>query len=170
MIAENRNWNILVENLSRDSVFLFPTSGAPSITLVGGRLLLQKPKTINTMYIKTIKILVALCCVARKRNNYLSTDMQSLTGQVEREPVSFYRYAIPNGTEGCWSCRSTDMNTAGATIPKPSNAIKAWVWKRILVSSVGSCKAVYRTFPIVNAVRSQFNWFQYRLLFQIAAR
>jgi predicted nuclease of restriction endonuclease-like (RecB) superfamily len=29
------------------------------------------------------------------------------------------------------------------------------------------CRQFYRTYPIVNAVRSQFNWMQYRLLIQI---
>jgi transposase InsO family protein len=29
------------------------------------------------------------------------------------------------------------------------------------------CRQFYRTFLIVNAVRSQFNWYQYRLLIQI---
>ncbi len=29
------------------------------------------------------------------------------------------------------------------------------------------CRQFYRTYPIVNAVRSQFNWYQYRLLIQI---
>lgn len=29
------------------------------------------------------------------------------------------------------------------------------------------CRQLYRTYPIVNALRSQFNWYQYRLLIQI---
>ncbi|MDL2310327.1 DUF1016 N-terminal domain-containing protein, partial [Parabacteroides sp. OttesenSCG-928-B22] len=29
------------------------------------------------------------------------------------------------------------------------------------------CRQFYRTYPIMNAVRSQFNWSQYRLLMQI---
>jgi predicted nuclease of restriction endonuclease-like (RecB) superfamily len=29
------------------------------------------------------------------------------------------------------------------------------------------CRQFYRTYPIVNALRSQFNWYQYRLLIQI---
>jgi predicted nuclease of restriction endonuclease-like (RecB) superfamily len=29
------------------------------------------------------------------------------------------------------------------------------------------CRQFYRTYPITNALRSQFNWYQYRLLFQI---
>jgi hypothetical protein len=29
------------------------------------------------------------------------------------------------------------------------------------------CRQFYCTYPIVNALRSQFGWFQYRLLFQI---
>ena len=29
------------------------------------------------------------------------------------------------------------------------------------------CRQFYKTYPIVNAVRSQFNWVQYRLLIQI---
>ncbi len=29
------------------------------------------------------------------------------------------------------------------------------------------CRQLYRTYPIVNALRSQFNWYQYRLLLQI---
>ena len=32
------------------------------------------------------------------------------------------------------------------------------------------CRQFYRTYPIVNAVRSQFNWLQYRLLIQIDDR
>jgi len=30
------------------------------------------------------------------------------------------------------------------------------------------CRQFYKTYPIVNAVRSQFNWIQYRLLIQIS--
>jgi len=29
------------------------------------------------------------------------------------------------------------------------------------------CRQFYKTYPIVNALRSQFNWTQYRLLIQI---
>lgn len=35
------------------------------------------------------------------------------------------------------------------------------------VRSVDFCRQFYKTYPIVNALRSQFNWTQYRLLIQI---
>jgi predicted nuclease of restriction endonuclease-like (RecB) superfamily len=35
------------------------------------------------------------------------------------------------------------------------------------VRTLEQCRQFYRTYPIANAVRSQFNWYQYRLLIQI---
>jgi Uncharacterized conserved protein len=35
------------------------------------------------------------------------------------------------------------------------------------VRQLEQCRQFYRTYPIANALRSQFNWFQYRLLIQI---
>jgi len=35
------------------------------------------------------------------------------------------------------------------------------------VRTLEQCRQFYRIFPIANALRSQFNWYQYRLLFQI---
>ena len=35
------------------------------------------------------------------------------------------------------------------------------------VRTLEQCRQLYRTFPIANALRSQLNWFQYRLLLQI---
>lgn len=35
------------------------------------------------------------------------------------------------------------------------------------VRTLEQCRQFYRTYPITNALRSQFNWFQYRLLIQI---
>jgi len=35
------------------------------------------------------------------------------------------------------------------------------------VRTLEQCRQLYRTFPIANALRSQFNWYQYRLLIQI---
>ena len=35
------------------------------------------------------------------------------------------------------------------------------------VRTLEQCRQFYRTFPIANALRSQFNWYQYRLLIQI---
>jgi hypothetical protein len=35
------------------------------------------------------------------------------------------------------------------------------------VRTLEQCRQFYRTYPIANAVRSQFNWSQYRLLIQM---
>jgi predicted nuclease of restriction endonuclease-like (RecB) superfamily len=46
-------------------------------------------------------------------------------------------------------------------------SIKAEFGNGFSVRTLEQCRQFYRTYPITNALRSQFNWYQYRLLLQI---
>ena len=52
-------------------------------------------------------------------------------------------------------------------IPSLAKEIEPDFGSGFSVRTLEQCRQFYRTYPIANAVRSQFNWFQYRLLIQI---
>ena len=48
-----------------------------------------------------------------------------------------------------------------------ANRIEAEFGSGFSYRQLAFCRQLYRTYPIANALRSQFNWYQYRLLIQI---